>query len=56
MRRWLWSTLGEVGWYVVLVSGWLCWLRAHQHVRQQARELRVMAQSWRSATRHKETP
>lgn len=51
MLRWLWNTLWAVGWYVLVVSGWLCWWHARQRVRQLDHELRVMAHSWRYAAR-----
>lgn len=51
MIRWILSWLWEMGWYALVVSGWLCWFKAHQRARQLDHELTVMAQSWRYASR-----
>lgn len=53
MLRWLWAWVVSVGWYVVLVSGWVCWWTAHQRVQQLDRELSVMAHAWRYAPRER---
>lgn len=47
MLSWLW----EIGWYALLVGGWLCWLVAHQRAEKLERQLAVMAHSWRYAAR-----
>lgn len=47
MLRWLLDTLWAVGWYALVVGGWLCWFRAHQRAAQLDRQLTVMAASLR---------
>lgn len=54
MLRWLWNTLWSVGWYVVLVSGWVCWARARLRVHQGERELTRLAHALRYAHFKKE--
>lgn len=54
MLRWLWSWAWSVGWYVLLLSGWVCWFTAHQRAERLRHELTVMSHSWRYTARQKD--
>jgi hypothetical protein len=51
MIRWLWGWTLTLGWYALMLGGWLCWFMAHRRAAQLQHELTVMAHSWRYAAR-----
>jgi hypothetical protein len=38
MLAWVWDWLWWVAWYVVVMSGWLCWWAAHRRAERLERE------------------
>lgn len=56
MLRWLGSWFVSVGWYGLMVAGWLCWFKAHARANELDRQLTVMAHSWRYTARQKPAP
>ena len=54
MLRWLWSWVGELGWYALIAGGWVCWFKAQARAKDLDRQLTAMAHSWRYTARQKD--
>jgi hypothetical protein len=45
MLTWIWDWLLWLGWYALVLGGWLAWFRAHARAERLDRELTRLAHS-----------